>query len=132
MARGGRGSRGGRASRGNRAARGGGGAARPGRGATAARPGRGRPAQELPTAQPGAAAAPPGASVFGAGNITIQHPRMPAERPRGGPQGRTDRRARAAAAMHDFRYVGADLRWIGLTTVLSVALVLTLWAVTRL
>ena len=132
MARGGRGSRGGRASRGNRAARGGGGAARAGRGATAARPGRGRPAQELPTAQPGSAAAPPGASVFGAGNITIQHPRMPVERPRGGPQGRTDRRARAAAAMHDFRYVGADLRWIGLTTVLSVALVLTLWAVTRL
>ena len=132
MARGGRGSRGGRASRGNRAARGGGGAARAGRGATAARPGRGRPAQELPTAQPGAAAAPPGASVFGAGNITIQHPRMPVERPRGGPQGRTDRRARAAAAMHDFRYVGADLRWIGLTTVLSVALVLALWAATRL
>ncbi len=132
MARGGRGSRGGRASRGNRAARGGAGAARAGRAASAARPGRGRPTPELPTAQPGAGAAPLGASVFGAGNITVQHPRMPVERPRGGPQGRTDRRARAAAAMHDFRYVGADLRWIGLTTVVSVALVLTLWAVTRL
>ena len=123
MARSGRGGRGGRGNRGNQST-----------GAQHARPARGRRSGELPTAAPGAAGAPLGASTFGSGNITIPQPRMPAERPRGGPQGRvrTDRRARVAAAMHDFRYVGADLRWIALTTVVSVGLVLALWAVTRL
>ena len=124
MARGGRG-RGGRDNRGNR----GGQHARPGRGGRQ----RGR-GSELPTAAPSAAAAPRGASTFGSGNITVPQSRLPSERARGGPRGRprSDRRARVAAAMHDFRYVGADLRWIGLTTVVSVALVLALWAATRL
>ena len=124
MARGGRGGRGGRGNRGNRG----------GEGGQHARPGRGRRRGELPTAAPGASAAPQGASAFGSGNIAVPQSRTPADRPRGGPRGRgrSDRRARVAAAMHDFRYVGADLRWIGLTTVVSVALVLALWAATRL
>ena len=121
MARGGRGGRGGRGSRGRRER------PRGGQG----RPELGRPTQ-LPTAAPGAAGAPRGAAAFGSRSITVGQPRLAAERPRGGPRGRSDRRARAAAALHDFRYVGADLRWIGLTTVVSVALVLVLWAVTRL
>ena len=97
MARGGRG-RGGRDNRGNR----GGQHARPGRGGRQ----RGR-GGELPTAAPGAASAPRGAS-FGSGNITVPQPRLPSERARGGPRDRprSDRRARVAAAMHDFRYVG--------------------------
>ena len=51
--------------------------------------------------------------------------------PRGGAGGaveRRDRRARAAAAMHDFHYVPGDLRWVAITTVASVVLVLALWA----
>ena len=124
MARGGRGSRGGRGNRGGQG----------NRGAQHARPGRGRTRGDLPTAAPGSSAAPSGASTFGSGNITMPQTRLPSERPRGGPRGRprSDRRARVAAAMHDFRYVGADLRWIGLTTGVSVALVLALWAATRL
>ena len=70
---------------------------------------------DLPTAAPGAAAAPSGASVFGSGNITMPQPRLPSERPRGGPRGRprSDRRARVAAAMHDFplRGRGFALDW---------------------
>ena len=123
MARGGRG-RGGRGNRGNQS----------NRGAQHARPARGRRGGELPRAAPGAASAPQGASAFGSGNIAVPQPRLPSERARGGPRERprSDRRSRVAAAMHDFRYVGADLRWIGLTTVVSVALVLALWAATRL
>ena len=123
MARGGRG-RGGRGNRANQS----------NRGAQHARPARGRRGGELPRAAPGAASAPQGASAFGSGNIAVPQPRLPSERARGGPRERprSDRRARVAAAMHDFRYVGADLRWIGLTTVVSVALVLALWAATRL
>ncbi len=30
--------------------------------------------------------------------------------------------------MHDFHYVRGDLRWVAITTALSVALVLGLWA----
>jgi hypothetical protein len=30
--------------------------------------------------------------------------------------------------MHDFHYVNGDLRWIGLTAILSTGLVLALWA----
>ncbi len=30
--------------------------------------------------------------------------------------------------MHDFHYVRGDLRWIAITTVASVGLVLALWA----
>ncbi len=30
--------------------------------------------------------------------------------------------------MHDFHYVRGDLRWVAITTVASVALVLALWA----
>ncbi len=113
---------------------------RRGRGATnraqqAARP-QGRRNQRgredrLPTAQASAADAPAGASLSG----NIQQPtRIGAPRPSGGPRGaagaheRRDRRARAAAAMHDFHYVQGDLRWIAITTVASVALVLGLWA----
>lgn len=88
----------------------------------------------LPTAQAGAANAPAGASISG----NIQQPTRLGPRagqaaggPRGGASGaveRRDRRARAAAAMHDFHYVPGDLRWVAITTVASVALVLGLWA----
>ena len=88
----------------------------------------------LPTAQAGAANAPVGASISG----NIQQPARvgaPTARTAGGPRGgatgaveRRDRRARAAAAMHDFHYVQGDLRWVAITTVASVALVLGLWA----
>ncbi len=114
---------------------------RRGRGATnrsqqAARP-QGQRSQRgredrLPTAHAGTANAPVGASLSG----NIQQPtRMGAPRPAGGPRGgttgareRRDRRARAAAAMHDFHYVRGDLRWIAITAVASVGLVLGLWA----
>ena len=89
----------------------------------------------LPTAQAGAANAPVGASL--SGNIQ-QRSRVggagtanTAGGPRAGAAGaheRRDRRARAAAAMHDFHYVSGDLRWVAITTVASVALVLALWA----
>ncbi|MCY3558482.1 MAG: hypothetical protein OXH13_07545 [Chloroflexi bacterium] len=95
---------------------------------------RGRRAREdrLPTAQAGAAQAPAGASLSG----NVQQPaRIAEERQAGGPRGgasgaheRRDRRARAAAAMHDFHYVRGDLRWVAITTVVSVGLVLGLWA----
>ncbi|MDE2746293.1 MAG: hypothetical protein OXI41_09985 [Chloroflexota bacterium] len=88
----------------------------------------------LPTAQAGAANAPSGASISG----NIQQPGRiggPASRTAGGPRGgtvgaveRRDHRARAAAAMHDFHYVRGDLRWVAITTVASVGLVLALWA----
>ncbi len=94
---------------------------------------RGRQDQ-LPTAQAGAANAPVGASIRG----NVQQPTpvgAPTARtaggPRGGPGGaveRRDRRARAAAAMHDFHYVRGDLRWIAMTAIASVGLVLALWA----
>ena len=93
---------------------------------------RGREDQ-LPTAQAGAARAPVGASLSG----NIQQPSRlggPTTRSAGGPRGgggaveRRDRRARAAAAMHDFHYVRGDLRWIAITAVASVGLVLALWA----
>lgn len=88
----------------------------------------------LPTAQAGAANAPVGASISG----NIQQPTRiggPGGRSAGGPRAgavgaveRRDRRARAAAAMHDFHYVRGDLRWVAITTVASVGLVLALWA----
>ena len=87
----------------------------------------------LPTAQAGAADAPVGAALSG----NVQQPLRrggpgSAGGPRGGVTGgavqRRDRRARAAAAMHDFHYVRGDLRWIAITTVASVGLVLALWA----
>ena len=88
----------------------------------------------LPTAQAGAANAPVGASISG----NVQQPTNVGARgagtaggPRGGAAGaveRRDRRARAAAAMHDFHYVRGDLRWVAITTVASVGLVLALWA----
>ena len=88
----------------------------------------------LPTAQAGAANAPVGASLSG----NIQQPARvgaPGTQTAGGPRGgaagaveRRDRRARAAAAMHDFHYVRGDLRWVAITTVASVGLVLGLWA----
>ena len=88
----------------------------------------------LPTAQAGAANAPVGASLSG----NIQQPTRigaPSASAAGGPRGgatgaheRRDRRARAAAAMHDFHYVRGDLRWVAITTVASVGLVLALWA----
>lgn len=104
----------------------------------AARP-QGRRAQggredRLPTAQAGAANAPVGASLSG----NVQQPTRlggPRSRSTGGPSGgaagaveRRDRRARAAAAMHDFHYVRGDLRWVAITTAASVGLVLALWA----
>ena len=92
----------------------------------------------LPTAQAGAANAPVGASLSG----NVQQPGRlgaPSARSVGGPRGsagaaveRRDRRARAAAAMHDFHYVRGDIGWIALTTVVSVALVLALWAAVTL
>ena len=106
------------------------------RGAQAARPqgqrGRRERGDQLPTAQAGAANAPVGAAR--SGNITLSG-RRPAPSS-GGPRGgvsdgavqRRDRRARAAAAMHDFHYVRGDLRWVAITTVASVGLVLALWA----
>lgn len=86
----------------------------------------------MPTAQAGEAQAPAGASLSG----NVQQPaRIAEERQAGGPRGgasgaheRRDRRARAAAAMHDFHYVRGDLRWVAITTVVSVGLVLGLWA----
>ncbi|MYD53326.1 MAG: hypothetical protein F4W96_03355 [Chloroflexi bacterium] len=88
----------------------------------------------LPTAQAGAANAPAGASISG----NIQQPTRLGSRagrtaggPRDGAVGaveRRDRRARAAAAMHDFHYVRGDLRWVAITAVSSVGLVLALWA----
>lgn len=88
----------------------------------------------LPTAQAGAANAPVGASLSG----NVQQPARvgaPGAQTAGGPRGgatgaveRRDRRARAAAAMHDFHYVRGDLRWVAITTVASVGLVLALWA----
>ncbi|MCY3568738.1 MAG: hypothetical protein OXH38_08920 [Chloroflexi bacterium] len=86
----------------------------------------------MPTAQAGAAQAPAGASLSG----NVQQPARiggatQAGGPRGGASGaheRRDRRARAAAAMHDFHYVRGDLRWVAITTVASVGLVLGLWA----
>ena len=36
------------------------------------------------------------------------------------------------AAMHDFHYVPGDLKWVGITTAASVALVVTLYVVIRL
>ena len=88
----------------------------------------------LPTAQAGAANAPGGASISG----NIQQPTRLGPRggrtaggPRDGAVGaveRRDRRARAAAAMHDFHYVRGDLRWVAITTVASIGLVLALWA----
>lgn len=92
----------------------------------------------LPTAQAGAANAPAGASIRG--NVQ-QQPTFAAGAsrsaggPRSGPDGavaRRDRRARAAAAMHDFHYVRGDLRWVAITTVASVGLVLALWAAVTL
>ena len=93
---------------------------------------RGR-GDQLPTAQANAAQAPAGAAL--SGNIQARA-RIGATHTSGGPRGgvshsatqRRDRRARAAAAMHDFHYVRGDLRWIAVTTVASVALVLALWA----
>ena len=121
MARGSRRGRGGS----NRAQR----AARP-----QGRRGQGGREDRLPTAQAGAANAPAGASITG----NIQQPTRvgpPGARAAGGPRGgaagaveRRDRRARAAAAMHDFHYVRGDLRWVAITTVASVGLVLALWA----
>lgn len=102
-------------------------AARPGRG----RRGRGAQADRLPTAQAGAANVPANASIRG----NVQMPTragpggaVPAGR-RSSPTGaeRQDRRARAAAAMHDFHYVRGDLKWVAITTVTAVALVLALW-----
>ena len=86
----------------------------------------------LPTAQAGTAGAPVGASLSG----NIQQPTgLSAPRQAGGPRGgasgaheRRDRRARAAAAMHDFHYVSGDLRWVAITAAVSVGLVLALWA----
>ncbi len=90
----------------------------------------------LPTAQAGAAQAPVGASLSG----NIQQPTAPAgQRSAGGPRGnasgahtRRDRRARAAAAMHDFHYVRGDLKWVAITTGASVGMVLALWALITL
>ena len=92
----------------------------------------------LPTAQAGAANAPVGASLSGniqqparVGAPTAQTGARTAGGPRSGAAGaveRRDRRARAAAAMHDFHYVRGDLRWVAITTVASVGLVLGLWA----
>ena len=91
-------------------------------------------AEELPTAAPGSAGLP-GGSAFG-GSVTANAPAIarPVEkRSRGGPRSRAERhRLRGAAVVYDFRYVPSDLRWISLTTVASVALVLILWAVIRL
>ncbi len=94
------------------------------------------PLQEMPTAAPGAAKAPAGSSVFGGGNIsvrTVPAVQRPQQRSRGGPRPESQRRgARGATVVHDFRYVGADLRWIAMTTVVSAALVLILWGAIRL
>ncbi len=94
------------------------------------------PQREIPTAAPGAADAPAGSSVFGGGSIsvrTVPGVQRPQQRSRGGPRPESQRRgARAAAVVHDFRYVGADLRWIAITTVVSAALVLILWGAIRL
>ena len=93
--------------------------------------------ESLPTAAPGALNAPAGASVFGAQSVAGPVLRPTAARSRGGPReaagsqqhlNRRDRRTRARAAMHDFGYIPRDLRWVGITTGLSVALVLALWA----
>ncbi len=114
--------------------RGRGGTNRSNQAARATRRQRGRPVQadRLPTAQPGAANAPANASVRG----NVQMPARPnlaapgiAGR-RASPSGteRQDRRARAAAAMHDFHYVRGDLKWVAITTATAVTLVLALWA----
>ena len=93
------------------------------------------PRAEPPTAAPGSAQAPAGSSVFGGAATVPASPavRRPQGPSRGGPRPRAERRSdRRAALIHDFRYVGADLRWIGLTTVVSGGLLLILWAVIRL
>lgn len=94
------------------------------------------PQREIPTAAPGAADAPAGSSVFGGGNISVRTTpavQRPQQRNRGGPRPESQRRrARGATVVHDFRYVGADLRWIAMTTGVSVALVLILWGAIRL
>ena len=88
---------------------------------------------ELPTAAPGAAQAPVGASAV-SGNITAPRPvQRPQPRAAGGPRFRPDRRAaRRLAVAHDFRYVGSDLRWIAMTTVASAAVILLFWVAIRL
>lgn len=133
MARGQRGGRG-RPQQGNR----GGGSNLPGR-RPSKRKGRGSqgPRQDLPTAAPGASAVPAaaGSSTFG-GSVTVptaptvQRPQQP--RRRGGPRQDADRRrGRRAVVVHDFRYVAADVRWIAMTTVASVALVILFWLALR-
>ena len=42
------------------------------------------------------------------------------------------RASRRLAMAHDFRYVRGDMRWIALTTSVSVAVLLVLWAAIRL
>ena len=98
----------------------------------------------LPTAMPGAANAPagmtgaPGAggsSIFGGALGGVQRPEPRARRASrgGGPRNRDDRRAaQRIAAIYDFRYVRPDLRWIGLTTVVSTALIVLAWVLVRL
>ena len=87
---------------------------------------------DVPTALPGAAQAPAAASLRGTVFAPAGLPRA-AVRARGGPRQGVDRHiTRRLAAQHDFRYVNADLRWVGLTTALSVAVILLLWALLRL
>ncbi len=126
-----RGQRGGRPAQGRRSGKG---STLPGRRGKKRKGGR-APQDELPTAAPGAAETPVGSSIFGG---TVAAPRAPGvqrpqQRSRGGPrQGPERRSSRRLPLVHDFRYVGSDLRWIGMTTVASGALVLILWVALRL
>jgi len=98
-------------------------------------------AQDLPTAAPGAADAPAGASsLVGGGAVHVtpgaaRRREIARRRNRGGPRAESERMAaglRARALNYDFRYVGSDLRWIFYTTAGSVGLVVALWAIIRL
>ena len=87
---------------------------------------------DVPTALPGAAQAPAAASL--GGTVTAASAGLPraAVRARGGPREGVDRHiTRRIAALHDFRYVRADLRWVGLTSAISVGVILLLWAMLR-
>ena len=79
--------------------------------------------------------APATSGVFG-GSVAGPVPALPRrpqiKRQRGGPRERdADRQIRRIDVVHDFRYIVPDMRWIGITTVFSLAFVILFFIVLR-
>ena len=71
-----------------------------------------------------------GVSINDRATGTVHRPEL-RQRNRGGPRPEAERRRRGPSAVYDFAHVRSDVQWIGLTSGVSLVVVLLFWVALR-